>query len=608
MICLSKAEEGAFRHLEFNQSPRPLAAESTTRQDLNGISNLREHVAAGQDGDDGCNGGGGTGGSTDMDEKRLHGGQPPGHRSSVVDARPWSQGPSSCLKAVGAVEFSRRLSVIAPPSLPALWGWFTWIASVLAVSFLLNYWTSASSAHVTQDDIVRAVSPAPALPDTRLSSGRLLKRASTCESGGVSADEYDAALHGGAVVVIWFVSTLACGFPLLAKTLRGLRIPQRFFFVVRHFGTGVLIATAFVHLLPTAFISLGDPCLGGFWINDYPAIPGAIALAAIFFVSVIEMVFHPARKCSTPPPGARSKAGASDTKAPAGHAGGVLQVEDDDAEGEKQQDEQGCAKAAMPMRDMQPPRGRSGSVGYSLNRLNTLEASDDEAAATPARDRAGTTKSDDSDDHAIVDEPTIELATTDSTLMTSPEQKLRKERLQCVLLELGILFHSVFIGMALAVSVGSQFVVLLIAIIFHRKFRFPIPLLPYVTVLSNNFLETFEGLALGSRIANIKWPKGNRRQPWLMAAAYGLTTPIGQAIGIATHTLYSPGSEVGLVVVGVMNAISAGLLTFASLVELLSEDFLSDESWEYLRGRKRVVACLLVFLGAFCMALVGAWA
>jgi solute carrier family 39 (zinc transporter), member 1/2/3 len=93
-----------------------------------------------------------------------------------------------------------------------------------------------------------------------------------------------------------------------------------------------------------------------------------------------------------------------------------------------------------------------------------------------------------------------------------------------------------------------------------------------------------------------------------MALAYGCTTPLGQALGIATHTLYSPGSEVGLVVVGVMNAISAGLLTFASLVELLSEDFLSDESWEILRGRKRVVACGLVFLGAFCMSLVGAWA
>lgn len=42
----------------------------------------------------------------------------------------------------------------------------------------------------------------------------------------------------------------------------------------------------------------------------------------------------------------------------------------------------------------------------------------------------------------------------------------RKERLQCVLLEMGILFHSVFIGMALSVSVSTEFVVL-IAIVFH---------------------------------------------------------------------------------------------------------------------------------------------
>lgn len=57
-----------------------------------------------------------------------------------------------------------------------------------------------------------------------------------------------------------------------------------------------------------------------------------------------------------------------------------------------------------------------------------------------------------------------------------------------------------------------------------------------------------------------------------------------------------------------MNAISAGLLIFASLVELMSEDFLSDESWRILRGRRRVGACALVFLGAFGMSLIGAWA
>lgn len=73
--------------------------------------------------------------------------------------------------------------------------------------------------------------------------------------------------------------------------------------------------------------------------------------------------------------------------------------------------------------------------------------------------------------------------------------------MQCMLLECGILFHSVFIGMALAVAVGSEQVILLVAIAFH---------------------QTFEGLALGSRIAAVGW-KPRALQPWLMALAYGCT-------------------------------------------------------------------------------------
>ena len=114
-------------------------------------------------------------------------------------------------------------------------------------------------------------------------------------------------------------------------------------------------------------------------------------------------------------------------------------------------------------------------------------------------------------------------------------------------------------------------------------------------------------LAYGSRVwLHVSPPS---LHPHLLCPANTIpSTPGGMAIGIATHTLYSPDSEVGLLVVGIMNAISAGFLVFASLVELMSEDFLSDESWKVLKGKRRVYACLLVFLGAFLMSLVGAWA
>ena len=161
--------------------------------------------------------------------------------------------------------------------------------------------------------------------------------------------------------------------------------------------------------------------------------------------------------------------------------------------------------------------------------------------------------------------------------------------LQCLLLEAGILFHSIFIGMAVSVATGTEFIVLLIAICFH---------------------QTFEGFALGSRIAALipALFESTSPKPWLMALAYGCTTPIGQAIGLWMHELYDPASMMGLLMVGITNAISSGLLLFAGLVQLIAEDFLSDRSYKVLSGRNRIEACIAVAAGGLLMAIVGAFA
>lgn len=171
----------------------------------------------------------------------------------------------------------------------------------------------------------------------------------------------------------------------------------------------------------------------------------------------------------------------------------------------------------------------------------------------------------------------------------TPASNPQKQLLQVLLLEAGILFHSIFIGMALSVATGASFAVLLVAISFH---------------------QTFEGFALGARISALipALFTASNPKPWLMALAYGATTPLGQALGLGLHNLYDPGSTTGLLMVGMANAFSSGLLLFAGLVELLAEDFLSDKSYESLRGRSRLEACAAVCGGAFLMAAVGAFA
>lgn len=107
----------------------------------------------------------------------------------------------------------------------------------------------------------------------------------------------------------------------------------------------------------------------------------------------------------------------------------------------------------------------------------------------------------------------------------------RKMSLHITLLEGGILFHSVFVGMTISITIDG-FIILLVAILFHQM---------------------FEGLGLGSRIASVPYAKGSIR-PWVLVVAFGTTAPIGQAIGLVTRSTYDPNSAFGLIIVGVFNA------------------------------------------------------
>jgi solute carrier family 39 (zinc transporter), member 1/2/3 len=162
---------------------------------------------------------------------------------------------------------------------------------------------------------------------------------------------------------------------------------------------------------------------------------------------------------------------------------------------------------------------------------------------------------------------------------------LQRMSLNITLLEGGILFHSVFVGMTVSITTDG-FIVLLIAILFHQM---------------------FEGLGLGSRIAEVPYPKGTIR-PWLLVVAFGTTAPIGQAIGLITRNSYDPNSAFGLIIVGTFNAISSGLLIYAALVDLLQEDFLSEEANKTLTTKKKITGFIYVLMGAAGMSIVGAFA
>merc|ERR1711939_534418 len=109
-----------------------------------------------------------------------------------------------------------------------------------------------------------------------------------CGSGNKNR-HYDTGLHVFALFLILLLSTLACSFPIIVKRFPKLPVPSYALFISQHFGTGVLIATAFVHLLPTAFTSLTDPCLPYFFNERYPPLAGLIAMFSALTVVGLEM-------------------------------------------------------------------------------------------------------------------------------------------------------------------------------------------------------------------------------------------------------------------------------------------------------------------------------
>ena len=333
-----------------------------------------------------------------------------------------------------------------------------------------------------------------------------------------------------------------------------------------------------------SFKSLTDPCLPYFFSQGYTPLPGLVAMVSAIIVVAVESYL---------------------TERGAGHVHHSHWASGDEAggpDGEFQGRDDAVEMAAGSHRapHINADDAEAASPGFQNGAADPSEESSD------AQHKHRSTDSSFHDADSDLDLETTELypapevgnrrdqyaslkpnnrAPGSAPLLGSPEEQ-KRQVLQCVLLEAGILFHSVFIGMAVSVSTGPAFVVFLIAISFH---------------------QSFEGLALGSRIAAIQFPKTSTK-PWLMVLAYGVTTPFGQAIGLVMHGMYDPQSMGGLLMVGFMNAISAGLLLYAGLVQLLAEDFLSENSYRVLKGTRRLQAFLAVVAGSILMAIVGAFA
>jgi zinc transporter 1/2/3 len=172
---------------------------------------------------------------------------------------------------------------------------------------------------------------------------------------------------------------------------------------------------------------------------------------------------------------------------------------------------------------------------------------------------------------------------TEESLAT--ERSFQQQIAAFLILEFGVIFHSVIIGLTLG-SAGDEFPVLYPVIVFH---------------------QSFEGLGIGARLSAIPFPKRHSWMPWALCSAYGLTTPIALAVGLAVRTTYNEASLTANIVSGVLDSVSAGILIYTGFVELLARDFLFNPD-RTRDDRQLAFMVVSVLLGAGIMALLGKWA
>ncbi|KAL2897488.1 Zinc transporter 1 [Bienertia sinuspersici] len=160
---------------------------------------------------------------------------------------------------------------------------------------------------------------------------------------------------------------------------------------------------------------------------------------------------------------------------------------------------------------------------------------------------------------------------------------LIRHRVTAQVLELGIVVHSVIIGISLGTSERLDTIKPLMAALCFHQF--------------------FEGMGLGGCITQAKFKS---RAMATMALFFSLTTPIGIGIGIAICGVYDESSPRSLIIQGIFEAAAAGILIYMALVDLLAADFMNPRM--QANTRIQLGSHLSLLLGAACMSVLAKWA
>ncbi|KAL9412666.1 hypothetical protein AB3S75_041333 [Citrus x aurantiifolia] len=170
---------------------------------------------------------------------------------------------------------------------------------------------------------------------------------------------------------------------------------------------------------------------------------------------------------------------------------------------------------------------------------------------------------------------------------TDQEELIKlKQKLVSQVLEIGIIFHSVIIGVTMGMSQNQC------------------TIRPLVAALA--FHQIFEGMGLGGCIAQAGFNFGTVAY---MCFMFSVTTPMGIVLGMIVFSVtgYDDSNPNALIMEGLLGALSSGILIYMGLVDLIAVDFfhnklMSSRSW------LKKASFIALALGSTSMSILALWA
>lgn len=362
-----------------------------------------------------------------------------------------------------------------------------------------------------------------------LSAATCADEVEMAEGAGCRDDAAALRLKWVAMAAILVAGVMGVGLPLAGRKRRAVQTGSAVFVAAKAFAAGVILATGFVHMLHDAERALSNPCLPAAPWQRFP-FPGFVAMLAALATLVLDVLVTRFYESKHRAEVARVKADAA--AALAASTSASASDEDITVVTVVQEDEH-----KVPLLQ---PHSHSHAHGHG---------------------------------HELVQPEEREGEVSEHVRSVVVSQ----------ILEMGIVSHSVIIGLSLGVS------------------RSPCTIRPLVAALS--FHQFFEGFALGGCIAQAQFKNLSAA---MMASFFAITTPTGIAAGAGLASFYNANSPRALVVEGVLDAVSAGILIYMALVDLIAADFLGGK----MTGtpRQQLMAYVALFLGALSMSSLAIWA